>query len=60
MSLKFFYEFYKETTHSEMIILGVMKPRDQTKTGFLLSILSTQILSHPTVRDMARDGTVWY
>ena len=38
---KVFYEFYKETTHSEMIIFGVIQPRDQTKTGLLLSILST-------------------
>ena len=45
MSLKFFYEFYKETTHSEMTIFGVINgSRDLsmvTETGLLLSILST-------------------
>ena len=41
MSLEFFMSFYKETTHSEMIIFGVIQPRDQTKTGQLLPILST-------------------
>ena len=59
MSLKFFYEFYKETTHFEMTIFGVINPsRDNGNRNwtFIVHLVDLDIISSCC----ARHDAVWY